>query len=116
MMQVQHEDKRCTNPASAPCSVWYVAPTTSAFDRPGPPHPTAQLYSSAPPSPPAPSFSRFDTAGVSIIDFPDGPGTPAPGGGAGVLRCLNYTAHLGRWAAPISRDDLDGVCGIDGCF
>jgi hypothetical protein len=35
---------------------------------------------------------RFDAAGVSIIDFPDG----ARNGG--VMRCLNYTAHLGRSA------------------
>jgi len=59
---------------------------------------------------------RFDNGGVSILDFPDGTHTPAPGGGYGNIRTLNYTAHLGRWAVPITRDDLDGVCGIDGCF
>ncbi|WIA41410.1 hypothetical protein OEZ86_004993 [Tetradesmus obliquus] len=48
--------------------------------------------------------------GVSIIDFPDGARS------GGVMRCLNYTAHLGRWAVPITRDDMDMVCGIDGCF
>ncbi|KAF6263231.1 phosphoglycerate mutase-like protein [Scenedesmus sp. NREL 46B-D3] len=53
---------------------------------------------------------RFDAAGVSIIDFPDGARS------GGVMRCLNYTAHLGRWAVPITRDDMDMVCGIDGCF
>lgn len=36
----------------------------------------------------------------------------------GIARCINYTAHLGRWAIPVTREDLDGelVCGIDGCF
>lgn len=57
---------------------------------------------------------RFDTGGVTIIDFPDG--VVSPSGVPGVLRCLNYTAHLGRWAVPITRDDLEGLCGIDGCF
>ena len=36
-----------------------------------------------------------------------------------LCRCVNYTAHLGRWAIPVTRDadDLgDKVCGIDGCF
>jgi hypothetical protein len=52
-----------------------------------------------------------DPGGVTILDFPDGPSAP------GVVRCVNYTAHLGRWAVPITRDDLDQlVCGIDGCF
>lgn len=31
-------------------------------------------------------------------------------------RCHNYTAHLGRWAVPISLDTETLVCGIDGCF
>lgn len=56
---------------------------------------------------------RSDPGGVSIIEFPDGVE------GEGVIRCLNYTAHLGRWAVPITRDDpdfLDSVCGIEGCF
>jgi probable phosphoglycerate mutase len=55
---------------------------------------------------------RFDAGGVSIIDFADG----AKHGAGGVVRTHNYTAHLGRWAVPITRDDLDMVCGIDGCF
>ncbi len=37
-----------------------------------------------------------------------------------LCRCVNYTAHLGRWAIPVTRDaeDMgdDKVCGIDGCF
>lgn len=34
-----------------------------------------------------------------------------------VCRCHNYTAALGRWSVPISRDDQEMlVCGIDGCF
>lgn len=45
---------------------------------------------------------RFDAAGVSIIDFPDGarPQQQQGGGsskGLGVLRTHNYTAHLGRY-------------------
>lgn len=52
-----------------------------------------------------------DPGGVTVIDFPDG-----AAGGQGVVRCLNYSAHLGRWAVPITREDYDVVCGIDGCF
>lgn len=46
-----------------------------------------------------------------MIDFPDGPKL-----GGGVLRCANYSAHLGRWAVPVTMDDWELVCGIDGCF
>jgi len=53
---------------------------------------------------------RMSTAGISVIDFPGGAAAPA------VVRSHNYTAHLGRWAVPISRDDEVMVCGIDGCF
>ena len=36
---------------------------------------------------------------------------------AGVIQCTNFTAHLGRWAVPVTRDDAEyAVCGIDGCF
>ena len=57
-----------------------------------------------------PTF-RSECGGITIIEFardikPEN----------GTIRCINYTAHLGRWAVPISRDDLEGVCGIDGCF
>ena len=35
----------------------------------------------------------------------------------GVVQCTNYTAHLGRWAVPVTRDDSEyAMCGIDGCF
>ncbi|CAA6660729.1 unnamed protein product [Spirodela intermedia] len=34
---------------------------------------------------------------ISVIDFPDGPR------GRGVVRCVNYTAHLGRWSIPVTR-------------
>jgi len=54
---------------------------------------------------------RIDTAGVSLIDFPDG-----AAGSLGNIRCTNYTAHLGRWSVPVTPDDLDLVCGVDGCF
>ncbi|KAI0496817.1 hypothetical protein KFK09_023141 [Dendrobium nobile] len=40
---------------------------------------------------------HLDTGSISVIDFPDGPE------GKGVLRCLNYTAHLGRWSIPVTR-------------
>ena len=28
---------------------------------------------------------------------------------AGVVQCTNFTAHLGRWAVPVTRDDAE-VC------
>ncbi|XP_020577717.1 2-carboxy-D-arabinitol-1-phosphatase-like [Phalaenopsis equestris] len=40
---------------------------------------------------------HLDAGSISIIDFPDGPE------GKGVIRCLNYTAHLGRWSVPVTR-------------
>ncbi|ESQ42220.1 hypothetical protein EUTSA_v10013362mg [Eutrema salsugineum] len=40
---------------------------------------------------------HLDPGSISVIDFPDGPS------GRGVIRCTNYTAHLGRWSAPITR-------------
>lgn len=43
------------------------------------------------------SSFHLDEGSVSVIDFPDGPR------GRGVIRCTNYTAHLGRWAIPITR-------------
>lgn len=46
------------------------------------------------------SWFRKDPGGVTILDFPDGHE------GQGVVRCVNYTAHLGRWAVPITREDL----------
>lgn len=52
---------------------------------------------------------RMSTAGVTVIEFPFSDDM-------GIVRCANYTAHLGRWAAPISRDTEAMVCGIDGCF
>jgi hypothetical protein len=50
-------------------------------------------------------------AGVCVVDFPDG-----AVGGAGNIRACNYTAHLGRWSVPITPEDMEAVCGIDGCF
>lgn len=43
---------------------------------------------------------HLDTGSLSVIDLPDGPS------GKGVVRCLNYTAHLGRWAVPVTRPAL----------
>ncbi|XP_072981094.1 2-carboxy-D-arabinitol-1-phosphatase [Typha angustifolia] len=40
---------------------------------------------------------HLDAGSVSVIDFPDGPV------GKGVIRCTNYTAHLGRWSIPVTR-------------
>uniref|UniRef100_A0A061QWF0 Putative phosphoglycerate mutase n=1 Tax=Tetraselmis sp. GSL018 TaxID=582737 RepID=A0A061QWF0_9CHLO len=57
------------------------------------------------------SIFRTDPGGITIIDFPDGAED-----GRGVIRCSNYTSHLGRWAVPITPDSLDLVCGVDGCF
>ncbi|GMH38031.1 hypothetical protein BSKO_05915 [Bryopsis sp. KO-2023] len=57
------------------------------------------------------SLFRHDLGSVTIIDFPD-----SPKAGKGVVRCANYSAHLGTWAVPVTRDDWEMVCGIDGCF
>lgn len=40
---------------------------------------------------------HLDSGSISVIDFPDGPR------GRGVVRCVNYTAHLGRWSIPVTR-------------
>ncbi|CAH8362435.1 unnamed protein product [Eruca vesicaria subsp. sativa] len=40
---------------------------------------------------------HLDAGSISVIDFPDGPSE------RGVIRCTNYTAHLGRWSVPITR-------------
>ncbi|KAL1361451.1 hypothetical protein HN51_009826 [Arachis hypogaea] len=45
---------------------------------------------------------HLDEGSVSVLDFPDGPK------GRGVIRCINYTAHLGRWSIPITRSTEDG--------
>ncbi|GJN06995.1 hypothetical protein PR202_ga24780 [Eleusine coracana subsp. coracana] len=42
------------------------------------------------------SSFHLDDGSISVIDFPDGPK------GRGVVRCTNYTAHLGRWSIPIT--------------
>ncbi|KAF8098901.1 hypothetical protein N665_0256s0031 [Sinapis alba] len=39
---------------------------------------------------------HLDAGSISVIDFPDGPNQ------RGVIRCTNYTAHLGRWSVPIT--------------
>ncbi|KAI4322377.1 hypothetical protein L6164_022080 [Bauhinia variegata] len=44
---------------------------------------------------------HLDAGSVSVLDFPDGPK------GRGVVRCINYTAHLGRWSIPITRSTED---------
>ncbi|KAA8550220.1 hypothetical protein F0562_001904 [Nyssa sinensis] len=44
---------------------------------------------------------HLDAGSISLVDFPDGPTR------RGVIRCINYTAHLGRWSIPITRSTLD---------
>ncbi|XP_013613467.1 PREDICTED: probable 2-carboxy-D-arabinitol-1-phosphatase isoform X1 [Brassica oleracea var. oleracea] len=44
-----------------------------------------------------PGLFHLDAGSISVIDFPDGPIQ------RGVIRCTNYTAHLGRWSVPITR-------------
>ncbi|XP_050214071.1 probable 2-carboxy-D-arabinitol-1-phosphatase isoform X2 [Mercurialis annua] len=44
---------------------------------------------------------HLDAGSISVIDFPDGPTQN------GVIRCINYTAHLGRWSIPITRSTAD---------
>ncbi|KAH7848371.1 hypothetical protein Vadar_002050 [Vaccinium darrowii] len=44
---------------------------------------------------------HLDAGSISVIDFPDG------SAGRGVIRCINYTAHLGRWSIPITRSVPD---------
>ncbi|KAL8136749.1 hypothetical protein V2J09_002750 [Rumex salicifolius] len=39
---------------------------------------------------------HVDEGSITVIDFPDGID------GRGVIRCINYTAHLGRWSIPIT--------------
>ena len=43
---------------------------------------------------------HLDAGSISVIDFPDNPT------GRGVIRCINYTAHLGRWSIPITRSTV----------
>lgn len=57
------------------------------------------------------SLFKADCGGVTVVEFPREV-TPE----AGVVQCINYTAHLGRWSVPITNDDMDSVCGIEGCF
>lgn len=47
------------------------------------------------------SSIHLDAGSISVIDFPDGPN------GRGVIRCLNYTVHLGRWSVPVTRPSMD---------
>ncbi|MBA0553072.1 hypothetical protein Golob_012289 [Gossypium lobatum] len=44
---------------------------------------------------------HLDAGSISVVDFPDGPT------GRGIIRCINYTAHLGRWSIPITRSTVD---------
>ncbi|KGN46924.1 probable 2-carboxy-D-arabinitol-1-phosphatase isoform X2 [Cucumis sativus] len=44
---------------------------------------------------------HLDAGSISVLDFPDGPSRK------GVVRCINYTAHMGRWSIPITRPTVD---------
>ncbi|OVA04652.1 Histidine phosphatase superfamily [Macleaya cordata] len=44
---------------------------------------------------------HLNAGSISVIDFPDGPA------GRGVVRCVNYTAHLGRWSIPVTRSPVN---------
>lgn len=45
---------------------------------------------------------HLDFGSITVIDFPDGPE------GKAVVRCTNYTAHLGRWSIPVTKSmELD---------
>lgn len=44
---------------------------------------------------------HLDAGSISVIDFPDA------ASGRGIIRCINYTAHLGRWSIPITRSAVD---------
>lgn len=59
------------------------------------------------------SLFRADHGGLSLVEV-------AAWQGAGlqaVLRCTNYTAHLGRWAPPLTEPDPESLlCGPEGCF
>ncbi|CAL5219736.1 g1633 [Coccomyxa viridis] len=62
-------------------------------------------------------LSLFRTGGgsITLIGFPGV--AQADTMHKGVIQCTNFTAHLGRWAVPVTRDDAEyAVCGIDGCF
>eukprot|EP00262_Sarcandra_glabra_P005319 TRINITY_DN16762_c0_g1_i1.p1 TRINITY_DN16762_c0_g1~~TRINITY_DN16762_c0_g1_i1.p1 ORF type:complete len:485 (+),score=66.37 TRINITY_DN16762_c0_g1_i1:130-1584(+) len=46
-------------------------------------------------------YFHLDAGSISVIDFPDGPS------GRGIVRCVNYTAHLGRWSIPVTKSTAD---------
>lgn len=48
------------------------------------------------------SSIHLDAGSISVIEFPDG------ANGRGVIRCLNYTSHLGRWSVPVTRPSMNG--------
>lgn len=54
---------------------------------------------------------RTTPGSVSIVEFRRDGAPLSPQ--TGIVRCVNYTAHLGRWSVPVTRDDLDSLEGID---
>lgn len=59
---------------------------------------------------------RFDTGCATLLEFTDEGAGGNAGLGSAVVRTLNYSSHLGRWAVPLTREEEDEVCGIDGCM
>lgn len=57
------------------------------------------------------SLFKADCGGVTVVEFPREIEAQS-----GIVQCINYTAHLGRWSVPITNEDMDAVCGIEGCF
>eukprot|EP00891_Asterochloris_glomerata_P007803 jgi/Astpho2/7803/Aster-06094 len=51
------------------------------------------------------SMFRSDCGGMTIIEFPFGDVSEQNGS----IRCINYTAHLGRWAIPVTRENLEDM-------
>ena len=54
---------------------------------------------------------KADCGGVTVVEFPREIEAQS-----GIVQCINYTAHLGRWSVPTTQENLDNVCGIEGCF
>lgn len=57
------------------------------------------------------SLFKADCGGVTVVEFPREIQPEA-----GIVQCINYTAHLGRWSVPVTIENMDTVCGIEGCF
>ncbi len=54
------------------------------------------------------STGRLDTGSMTVLEYPDG--------GPPVLRCSNYTSHLGRFARPVADSSVDAGVGLESLF